>query len=301
MGLPTPRSRDVFWFSGSAEESIRQRSRESGKGTCTLSSKSVFTGTSSVWTIYKRRSCGWDSKRFSSSMSQPGPSSREGRLPRLPDRWEGYRDALRRVSLRTGQPFPSLALSFAILHEVTAIVPFIGIFFASRALGVGERVSEMLHEHDPQPGDVRYGTIEGYIRDKWREGGEFSARLGSRYGWFGFEKGKKPTEEEKVLMHKMMASDLANVMFTYVSVKVCPNSLEGYLLLNHALTRRLFFLCGLGRPCTLHRRSLGNSSVLLLQHSVVYSSDRFSALELLRRYSLSPSSSGQLSSRHCAL
>lgn len=167
-------------------------------------------------------------------MSQPGPSSGAGQPPRLPDRWEGYRDTLRKVSLRTGQPFPSLVLSFAILHELTAIVPFVGIFFASRALGIGERVAGMLREHDPQPGDAHYGTIEGYIRDKWKEGGEFGARLGSRYGWFGFEKGKKPTEEEKALMRKTMESDMANVMFTYVSVKVCPNSLDDHLLLNHA-------------------------------------------------------------------
>lgn len=160
-------------------------------------------------------------------MSQPGPSPGVGQPPRLPDRWNGYRDALRKVSLRTGQPFPSLALSFAILHELTAIVPFVGIFFTSRALGIGERVAGMLQEHDPQSGDVRHGAIEGYIRDKWREGGEFGATLGSRYGWFGFEKGKKPiTEEQKALMRKTMASDLANVMFTYVSVKVCRKSLD---------------------------------------------------------------------------
>ena len=159
-------------------------------------------------------------------MSQHGPSSGAGQPPRLPDRWGGYRGALRKVSLRTGQPLPSLALSFAVLHELTAIVPFIGIFFTSRALGIGERVAATLQEHDPQPGDARHGAIEGYIRDKWREGGEFGARLGSRYGWFGFEKGKKPTEEEKTLMRKTMMSDSANVMFTYVSVKVCPNSLD---------------------------------------------------------------------------
>ena len=165
-------------------------------------------------------------------MSKPGPSSGVGQSPRLSDRWKGYGDALRKVSLRTGQPFPSLALSFALLHELTAIVPFVGIFFTSRALGIGERVAGMLQEHDPQPGGERHSAIEGYIRDKWREGGEFGARLGSRYGWFGFEKGKKPTEEEKALMRKTMASDLANVMFTYLSVKVCRNPLDRYPLLN---------------------------------------------------------------------
>jgi len=228
-------------------------------------------------------------KTFGSSMSQPGPSSGAGQPPRLPDRWKGYRDALHKVSLRTGQPFPSLALSFALLHELTAIVPFVGIFFTSRALGIGERVAGMLQEHDHQPdhqpGDARHGTMEGYIRDKWREGGEFGARLGSRYGWFGFEKGKKPTEEEKALMRKTMASDLANVMFTYVSVKVCPNSPDGYLLLNPAFTRRLYFRFGLAHPCTLHRHSLEHLLVLSLQHSVVYSRDSYSVLEILRRYS----------------
>jgi hypothetical protein len=93
----------------------------------------------------------------------------------------------------------------------------------------------MLQEHDLQPEDVHHGPIEGYIRDKWREGGEFGAIMGSRYGWFGFEKGKKPTDEEKAQMRKTMASDLANVMFAYVSVKVCPHFVGRCLLLNHAL------------------------------------------------------------------
>jgi Hypothetical protein FLILHELTA len=199
------------------------------KRKCTLSSKSVFIGVSSVRAIHKDARVGVVGIQHASappsSMPQPGPPSGAGQPPRLPDRWEGYRDTLRKVALRTGQPLPSLALSFAVLHELTAIVPFVGIFFASRALGVGETVAEMLQEHDPQPGDVseperRHGAIKGYIRDKWREGGDFGARLGSRYGWFGFERGKKPTEGEKALMRKTMASDMANVMFAYVSVKV---------------------------------------------------------------------------------
>ncbi|KAF7351145.1 hypothetical protein MSAN_01677000 [Mycena sanguinolenta] len=51
-----------------------------------------------------------------------------------------YRDALAAVSARTGTPLSSLVLSFGILHELTAIVPLVGIFYTARTLGVGERV-----------------------------------------------------------------------------------------------------------------------------------------------------------------
>src|SRR6267154_3343282 len=55
-------------------------------------------------------------------------------------RFAPYRHALSAISGRTGVPLPSLIFSFAVLHELSAIVPIVGIFYTARSLGAGERV-----------------------------------------------------------------------------------------------------------------------------------------------------------------
>src|ERR1700722_6870278 len=96
-----------------------------------------------------------------------------------------YRDALNTISNRTRTPLPSLVVSFAVLHELTAIVPLVGIFFGARTLGVGEHIIRMVTQAS-SPGD------HGWARDKGREwvddGEKWARRVGGRYGIFGFEK-----------------------------------------------------------------------------------------------------------------
>jgi hypothetical protein len=55
---------------------------------------------------------------------------------------QAYKNALSSLAARTGTPLPSLIVSFAILHEITAIVPLAGLFFGAKYLGVGERLVE---------------------------------------------------------------------------------------------------------------------------------------------------------------
>ena len=108
-----------------------------------------------------------------------------------------YRQALAAVSQRTRTPLPSLVLSFAVLHELTAIVPVVGFFFGARALGVGEGVVRALA---PPPGvDAEAAGVAAHIRDSWAgarmrewmvEGEVRAERVGRRYGLFGFEKGR---------------------------------------------------------------------------------------------------------------
>ena len=148
-----------------------------------------------------------------------------------------YRQALAAISQRTRTPLPSLVASFAILHELTAIVPVAGFFFSARALGVGEGIVKALA---PRPGDDARATgFTAQVRDSWVgerfkewmvEGEARAERVGRRYGWFGFEKGSKPEllsleqlsthSPESVLMSGKIAGDVANAVVAYALTKV---------------------------------------------------------------------------------
>lgn len=140
-----------------------------------------------------------------------------------------YRQALAAISQRTRTPLPSLIVSFAILHELTAIVPVAGFFFGARALGVGEGIVGALA---PRHGAESASTgITAKVRDSWMgerfrewmvEGEARAERVGRRYGWFGFEKGSTPVAlsaeeqsthgQESVLVSGKIAGDVANVV-----------------------------------------------------------------------------------------
>ncbi|KAG8681516.1 hypothetical protein FRC08_015581 [Ceratobasidium sp. 394] len=117
-------------------------------------------------------------------------------------RTKPYISALQRLSARTGTPFPSLLVSFAILHELTAVVPLVGVFFGARAVGAGESV-------------VR--AVDGWgvqmVRGWMDEGEAWAGRVGRRYGVFGFEKGGSDQGERGV------AGDVANAVLAYGVVK----------------------------------------------------------------------------------
>src|SRR4051794_39876839 len=57
-----------------------------------------------------------------------------------PSRFSKFIPRLTALSTRTGVPLPSLVLSFAVLHELTAIFPLLLFFFAFQAAGVGGSV-----------------------------------------------------------------------------------------------------------------------------------------------------------------
>ncbi|CUA70571.1 hypothetical protein RSOLAG22IIIB_08986 [Rhizoctonia solani] len=104
-----------------------------------------------------------------------------------------YIQALQRLSARTGAPISSLVVSFGILHEVTALVPLVGVFFGARAVGAGDRAIEL-------------------VPSEWvKEGEEWAGRVGRRYGLFGFEKSDRET--------KALAGDVANAVLAYTVVK----------------------------------------------------------------------------------
>ncbi|KAJ7188674.1 hypothetical protein C8R46DRAFT_979889 [Mycena filopes] len=122
-----------------------------------------------------------------------------------------YREALSAISARTGAPLSSLVLSFGILHEVTALVPLVGIFYSARALGVGERVVKALPTEQ-----------DNWVAQKCRtwvdDGQQWAARVGRRYGVFGFEKGGREDQLAPVNTDRI-AGDVANAVVAYAATK----------------------------------------------------------------------------------
>ena len=146
-----------------------------------------------------------------------------------PSRLAPYKQVLAALSQRTRTPLPSLIISFAVLHELTAIVPVFGFFFGARALGVGENV---VHALVPAPGsEATSSGVASKLRDTWlgaqirewmAEGEARAERVGRRYGWLGFEKGSKPDPQRpaSLLASGKVAGDIANAVVAYALTKV---------------------------------------------------------------------------------
>ncbi|KAI9568763.1 hypothetical protein HD554DRAFT_2021461 [Boletus coccyginus] len=131
----------------------------------------------------------------------------------MSSRFAPYRNALAAISTRTGSQLPSLIVSFAVLHELTAIVPLVGIFYAARGLHVGERVVNQLTRDAGQP----TGWVAGQLSQWVDEGEKWAHRVGRRYGVFGFEKGTGIPADHGVGHH--LAGDVANAVLAYGATK----------------------------------------------------------------------------------
>jgi hypothetical protein len=135
--------------------------------------------------------------------------------------FDKYKGTLTQLSARTGASVPSLFASFLVLHEVTAIVPFIGVFYASRALGIGESVVSSVVK-STEDGD---GWTQVKARQWMTEGEQMAERVGRRYGIFGFEKKSKSDHGSSVddiplAPSSHIAGEVANVIVAYGVVKV---------------------------------------------------------------------------------
>jgi hypothetical protein len=139
-------------------------------------------------------------------------------------RFDAYKAALNALSARTGTPLPSLLLSFGVLHEITALVPLVGIFYGARTLGVGEVVIDAILQNNPplpgvNEGDLLRGTLHRWVE----EGDKWASRVGQRYGVFGFEKGPSEStrnDAERPPVSGRIAGDVANVVVAYGVTKV---------------------------------------------------------------------------------
>lgn len=146
--------------------------------------------------------------------------------PQPKSRFSSYTNALKALSKRTGTPLPSLILSFGIVHELTALIPLVGVFYTSRALGIGEGIirtvvadteTNATSGEEGYEGAVRWGKVK--VRGWVEEGDKWAERVGRRYGVFGYEK-RRPGEEEVYSdsesgnRHRI-AGDVANAVVAY--------------------------------------------------------------------------------------
>jgi len=145
-------------------------------------------------------------------------------------RFAAYRQSLAAFSARTGAPLPSLILSFGILHELTAMVPLVGVFYGAKTLGIGDRVVSAIIEDETErkdTGNTERSSSLLFARQKMKEwvdeGDRWAIRIGRRYGIFGYEKREKGTKDNVEQMTKAsghLAGDVANAVVAYGVTKV---------------------------------------------------------------------------------
>ena len=150
---------------------------------------------------------------------------------------QAYKNALSSLAARTGTPLPSLIISFAVLHEITAVVPLVGLFFGAKYLGVGERLVEYMRA-ETQTDAASSHPLRTKCAQRvgtWIDEGEvWAERVGRRYGFFGYPKTLngvrlEPTEGER---GPGVAGDVANAVFAYTATKVRKLALPIYLLVD---------------------------------------------------------------------
>ncbi|KZP08915.1 hypothetical protein FIBSPDRAFT_760691 [Athelia psychrophila] len=131
--------------------------------------------------------------------------------PKPSSRFAPYKDALQAISIRTRTPLPSLILSFGLMHELTAIVPLVGLFYGARTLGVGERVVQTIAATSEDETGWAMNKCQAWITD----GEKWAGSVGRRYGFFGYEQGENPQDGRE---HRL-AGDVANAVFAYGMTK----------------------------------------------------------------------------------
>lgn len=153
-------------------------------------------------------------------------------------KFAAYTTRLNALSARTGVSLPSLALSFGILHELSAIIPLLVLFFGFQAANVGATIvqwaGQVTEESEHDHGNLNWRVT---VRDWLAEGERRVDKVARRYGLFGYEKGQKAVlleegsggvhaeEEAKQLLARAAkgskaAADVTNAIAAYVLVKV---------------------------------------------------------------------------------
>ncbi|PSR76113.1 hypothetical protein PHLCEN_2v8663 [Hermanssonia centrifuga] len=166
-------------------------------------------------------------------------------------RFNPYRQALQAISARTGTHLPSLVVSFAVLHELTALVPLAGFFFGARALGVGEGIVQAISSESTNEKGHSGNWAKARCREWVDEGEQCAEKVGRRYGVFGFEKRGTGKDRETFTqdtagadgvedtMSARLAGDAANAILAYGVTKVRADILSLILKVSHLLRTSL--------------------------------------------------------------
>lgn len=120
------------------------------------------------------------------------------------------------ISTRTGTALPSLLTSFAILHELSAILPLVGVFYAARSFGVGERVLKTLDLDADPSSEESSNWLKGKSREWIRDGESWAQRVGARYDFLGWN----VNETDGRPLVGRLTGDIANAVVAYGATKV---------------------------------------------------------------------------------
>ena len=148
-----------------------------------------------------------NARQIRSNHTSPPPTPKSSRVQR-------YLPRLQALSTRTGVPLSSLAVSFLILHEATAVLPVIGFYFLFSSLGTGLGIVEWLNRTTGEGGEV-VDKVEGergwrgVVKNWYDEGQAKVGRVGRRYGLWQDEGSTIKAGE-----------GVANAVAAYVVVKV---------------------------------------------------------------------------------
>lgn len=149
-------------------------------------------------------------------------------MPRLQD-----------LSKRTGVPISSLAVSFMILHELTAVLPVIGFYFLFSSLGTGLGIIQWLNRTTDTAGGHTGGVgVEhseptgwrGWVKGWYDEGEAKIGKVGKRYGLWQDEHEHTGSGSEVMTSGGQRAGEgVANAISAYVVVKVSEILLSNHL------------------------------------------------------------------------
>lgn len=109
---------------------------------------------------------------------------------------------VRRIAHRNGTDPASMVVSFMILHEVTAVIPLLLLFWLLGLFGTGGAVMQWLMDASATQTSSRAGSNESgtmdnaraWLRSYIHEGMQRAERYGRKKGYFGFEKGSTPDD-----------------------------------------------------------------------------------------------------------
>ena len=143
--------------------------------------------------------------------------------PLKSSRVQRYLPRLQALSTRTGVPLSSLAISFLILHEATAVLPVIGFYFLFSSLGTGLGIVEWLNRtvdsgEEGEKGET--GRWRGVVKGWYDEGQAKVGRVGRRYGFWQDQDDHEGGNTSTGTVGAKAGEGVANAVAAYVVVKV---------------------------------------------------------------------------------
>ena len=213
--LRLPQSLKPFWLAGEDAAHVEWLPDAQEKAVNSVGSPPGVRAYSTSTRSVQRRA-------YSTSSPSPKPSVLKSAIQRV-----------RALAERTGTDPGSLVLSFLILHEITATLPLLLLFYIFTSFGIGAGVLQWLlpaettqvgsKEDDAvkvQHVEERYwltAKLQGWLE----EGMKRAERYGRRKGYFGFEKGSQDESGQQQAFGKtILAGAFADAVAAYVVVKV---------------------------------------------------------------------------------